>query len=299
MAENTLEVTEQSTVTDFTSIRNVVNQALNIGLKQSSFENGISTGFDLLDREINGFQNGLLTTIAVKPGMGKTALMLSIATNLALKSNHSIALFSAERSKEQITKRIIESETGMSLNKIINGKFKAEEKEYYNTLIKNIAKSQLFINDATDLTHDDICKKAVSFYRNHYVDLIIVDYLELIASGNSENIPHEEQLRVVVESLQLLARELNVPVLLFSQYQDSPIGFTSDKRPSFDDVPAYLSELSDVVLYLYRCDLYNKPVVGNSKGNPVEIIVAKNKELTSNTSVLLRYIESIAKFTDN
>ncbi len=298
MTENTLEVTEQSAVADFSTLEDVVNQTLGQGFKVKPIENGISSGFEILDKEIGGLQNGNLTTIIVKPGMGKTALLLSIATNLALKKDHSIAIFSAERSKERIAKRIIESETGMSLNNIQNGKFKAEDKEHINTLINTIAKSNIFINDSTELTHFELCQKAINLKQLNDVKLIIVDYLELISTVSNETMPIEEKFRIIVESLKELARDLNIPVLLFSQ-QQLYSGIISEVKPDFNDIPQYLNELSDVVLFLHRCDLYNKPVVGNSKGKPVEIIVAKNKEVSPNKTLTIRYIESIAKFTDN
>ncbi len=298
MAENTIDVTEHSVVSDYTAIGEIVNQALKKDLKDIEINNGISTGFKLLDKEVLGFQNGQLNTISVKPGMGKTALMLSIASNIAIKKNHSIAIFSLERSKQKITNRIIESETGLSVNNLLNRDIKDSENDHLQTLLSNIAKASIFIDDTTVLSHNEICKRANELKRNEYVELIIIDYLELLVSNIADETAREKQLDIIVNSLKILAKELNIPILLFSQHNKVIDADKLTEKPTLNLLPDYIVESSDVILFLHRNDIYCKPNGKSSKGNVVEVIIAKNRNITDISVVPLRYIDSIAKFTD-
>ncbi len=298
MEQNTLEITERSEVFEFASLRDLVNQALQQNFGEIRLTNGLSTGFRDLDQAIKGFKKGQLSTIAVKQGMGKTALMLSIANNIAVKNKHSIAIFSAERSSLKITNRLIESETGMSLDKLINGKLKPSEKDHMFSLVNHIAKAEIFLDDTAHLHVDELVQKAKQLKIDQNIELIIIDYLELLSSYTHDDEDRQEQLSRIVATLKEMALELNIPVLLFSQIPGHyPSNFA--KRPSLKDIPVFLSELSDVVLFLHRADLpvYTNGTSGSNQ-DLVEIIVGKYDQQKEEKSVELRFIESLAKFTD-
>jgi len=297
MEHNTLEITERSEVFEFTSLRDLVNQALHQNFGEIQLSNGLSTGFRDLDKVINGFRKGQLTTIAVKPGMGKTALMLSIANNIAIRNNHSVAIFSSERPSSKITNRLIESETGMSLDKLIKGKLKPSERDHMYSLVSQIAKANIFLDDTPNLMVEQLAKKAKQLKLNNEVELIIVDYLELISVSGATDDMRDEQLNRIVGILKEIATELNVPVLLFSQIPGQYPGAVL-KRPSLVDVPVYLSELSDTVLFLYRSDLNINTVRGIQGNDIVEVVVGKCNGVKDETIVELRFIESLDKFTD-
>jgi replicative DNA helicase len=296
MEHNTLEITERSEVFEFTSLRDLVNQALHQNFGEIQLSNGLSSGFRDLDKVINGFRKGQLTTIAVKPGMGKTALMLSIANNIAIKNNHSVAIFSSERPSSKITNRLIESETGMSLDKLIKGKLKPSERDHMYSLVSQIAKANIFLDDTPNLMVEELVKKARQLKINNNIELIIVDYLELISVVDFDDQSRNEQLNRIVGLLKETAGELNVPVLLFSQIPGQYPGAVL-KRPSLADVPIYLSELSDTLLFLYRSDL-NITAPKGLRNDMVEVVVGKSNGVKDETIVELRFIESLDKFTD-
>lgn len=298
MTENIIDTTEQSVVSDFTSIGEIVNQALKKDQKEIKINNGISTGFTVLDKEISGFKNGQLNTISVKPGMGKTALLLSIASNLSIKRNHSIAIFSLERNKQKITNRIIESETGLSVNNVVNRKFEASYEDHLQTLLSNIAKANIFIDDKAVLSHNEICTKATELKRSNNIELIIIDYLELLVDNIVDKDAREKQLKIIMQSLNLLAKELNIPFLLFSQYNSLTEDFETKKKPSLNLLPEYISDFSDVVIFLHRSDLYSKPNGNNSHTHTVELVVSKFGNMLEPKYIPLKYIDSIAKFIE-
>ena len=294
MEQNTLEITEQSEVFEFASIRELVNQALKKEFTGQESLSGLSTGFKMLDHVTGGFQNGQLYTVAVRPGMGKTAFLLSVANNLAIKKNHSVAIFSTERSNLKITNRLIESETGMSLEKLRKGNMKARERDHMYSLISSIAKAKIFLDDTPSLSAEELVKRSRQLKIVHNVDLVIIDYLELLSTSITDTDSRNEQLNKIVLDIKDIARELNLPVLLFSQI-GSPINFV--QPPSFKDLPVFLSELSDSVWFLHRSDLFRAGTNGHSK-DTVDVIVAKDPRVKEPVVVPLTYIESIAKFVD-
>ncbi len=296
MDPNTLEVTEQPEVFAFTSIRELVNETLQKDFGKNLGLSGVSSGFKALDAITGGFQKGQLVTVAVRPGMGKTAFLLSVANNLAIKNNYSVAIFSAERSSQKMTNRIIESETGMSLEKLQKASLKASERDHMLSLVSGIAKASIFLDDTPSLTIEALVRKCGQLKLRHKADLIIIDYLELISSleGNFGN--RAEELSVVVKGIKEMAAELNIPVLLFSQIPSAFPGF-GQPRPDIRDVPVYLSEHSDTVLFLHRSDLVPGKEKTNGKAH-VELVVAKHNDPERQVVLPLAYIESIAKFTD-
>ncbi len=297
MEQNTLEITERSEVFEFASLRDLVNQALHQNFGETTLTNGITTGFRSLDKEIKGFKKGELTTISVKPGMGKTALMLSIANNVAIKNNHPVAIFSSERSSSKITNRLIESETGMSLDKLVRGNMKPSERDHIFSLVNSIARADIFLDDSPNLSIDELKRKARHLKFSLNVDLIIIDYLELMTTSIFDNSPREEQLSKIISSVRNIARELNVPVLLFSQ-MPGYFPRNTQKKPTIKDLPVYLAEFSDIVLFLHRSDLNAQPGKGYASNDIVEVIIGKFNDQIDDRIVELRYIESLAKFAD-
>ena len=297
MEQNTLDVTEQTEVFAFTSIRDLVNQTLKENFGQNLPLKGLSTGFKALDHATNGLQKGQLITIAVKPGMGKTAFLLSIANNMAIKNNYSVAIFSAERSNQKMTSRLIESETGMSLDKLQNGLFKDSERDHMHSLVRSIAKAKIFFDDTPTLSIDELVKKCRQLKLNHNIDLVIIDYLELLSTHIVDPDSRAEQLSKIVRKIKEISHELNLPVLLFSQMQHSFPGFIRGRQPSLKDLPIFLSELSDVVMFLHR-NGFNGDHEHTPGKSLVDVVIAKHQDLADQTVIPLNYIESIAKFVD-
>ncbi len=297
MDPNTLDVTEQPEVFAFTRIRDLVNQTLNQDFGTRTIPDGVSSGFRELDKATGGFQKGRLYTIAVKPGMGKTAFLLSLANNMAIKNNEAVAIFSSERSNIKMTKRIIESETGMSVHKLQAQNFKASERDHMLSLLSNIAKARIFIDDTPSLTAGALSAKARQLQQTQGVDLIIVDYLELLGTGGQDGADRQTQLASIMQSIKSIAMELMLPVVLFSQTAGHEQGYRAGDRPSLKSLPAFLSENSDVLMLLHRSDAY-PPLTIKGNRNNVELLVSGGETTLEEEAVPLAFIESIAKFTD-
>lgn len=297
MELNTLEITEQPEGFRFTSIRDLVNRALNQNFGTSLTSEGVSTGFKELDRALGGFQKGQVYTIAVKPGMGKTAFLLSLANNIAIKDNYSVAIFSSERPNIKMTNRLIESETGMSLNKLQSGSLKDSEKEHVFSLLNSIAKARIYIDDTPALSSEDFSEKIRKFGDLQHLDLVIIDYLELLTTGIHGAEDRPAQLARIVQDIRAIARELHLPVLLFSQSAGYVNGYKSAGRPALNALPGFLKDHSDVLMLLHRNDVFpiNKT---DENQNAVELIVGWKGASNTELVIPLGFIESLAKFTD-
>ncbi len=297
MKINTLEVTEQPEGLGFASMRKLVNQTLNKDFGTMLRPGAIPTGFSALDKCLGGLQKGQLYTVAVKPGMGKTAFLLSIANNMAIKDDYAVAIFSAERSNIKMTKRIIESETGMSLDKLQSGTFKESESDHIQSLLSYIAKAKIFIDDTTSISVDDLVSKAIQLKDAFSADIIIVDYLELIDAAEKGSAERPGQLAEILERLRNLAVEHNIPVLVFSQSASMINGHGYPKDPSALGLPGFLQKASDVLMLLHRNDAF--PVQVGSGKSAVELKIIKKVTPEEEYIVPLHFIGSIEKFADH
>lgn len=298
METNTLELTEQPEGLGFTSIRDLVNLTLNKDFGLNLPTEGVSSGFRELDKAIGGFQKGQVYTIAVKPGMGKTAFLLSITNNMAIKDAYAVAIFSSERSNIKMTNRLIESETGMSLDRLQSGKFKDSEKDHMLSLLSSIAKAKIYIDDTPALAVADLRKKARKLCGLHQVDLIIVDYLELLTTPVTNDGDPSVGLSGIMQEIKAMAAEQNKPVLLFSQSAGHTNGLLASSRPSIGSMPDFLKDGSDVLMVLHRNDVFPMTEPRRNVGSGVELIVTRTKDPGHEVIVPLHFIESIAKFAD-
>lgn len=296
MDKNTLEITEQPEGLGFISMRELVNQTLrkNFGSKLKS--GYVPSGFKELDEKLGGFKNGLLYTIAVKPGMGKTAFLLSLSNNMAIKDDYSVAIFSSERSNIKITNRIIESETGMSLQKLQSNAFKDSEKDHMLSVLSNIAKAKIFIDDTPALPVESLALKAKQLKMVHAVDIIIIDYLELLTSSAKESMDRPVHLSGIMRKLRDMAQEVNLPVLLFTQITGPVNGMKPESGHSLSSFPAFLNEMSDVLMFLQRNDAGIRPLKAGKSA--VELMIVNKNAGNEETMVPLHFIGSIAKFAD-
>ncbi|MBT8271878.1 MAG: replicative DNA helicase, partial [Bacteroidia bacterium] len=179
---------------------------------------GVPTGFDKIDRITSGWQNSDLIIIAARPGMGKTALTLSMARNIAVDQGIPVAFFSLEMSSVQLITRLISSETGLSSEKLRTGRLEKHEWEQLNVKVKALEKAPLFIDDTPSLSIFDLRAKARRLKSQHNIQLVVVDYLQLMTSGASQKGGNREQeISMISRNLKALAKELNVPVIALSQ----------------------------------------------------------------------------------
>ena len=179
---------------------------------------GVPSGFTKLDQLTSGWQASDLIIVAARPGMGKTALTLSMARNIAVGQGIPVAFFSLEMSSVQLITRLISSETGLSSEKLRTGKL--EEHEWYvlNTKVKDLEKAPLFIDDTPSISIFDLRAKARRLSTQHGIQLIIIDYLQLMTAGGSKGVGNREQeISTISRNLKALAKELNIPVIALSQ----------------------------------------------------------------------------------
>jgi replicative DNA helicase len=233
---------------------------------------GISSGFHDLDRMLNGFRGGEFIVIGARPAMGKTAFALNIAYNIASQGKN-VLFFSLEMNKKQIVPRIFSMISGVPLGHIINGMVDDEDAEKITTaFLKDAEVLKKILIDDSSIYLTDIVKAA---YITEKVDIIIIDYLQLIKTQNKNQMRYQELADISV-TLRNLAKELDVPVITLAQV-NREVEKKADKRPSLADLreSGDIEATADVVMFLHREGYYKKDK--NVDDNAVEVIVAKNR----------------------
>lgn len=265
---------------------------------------GIATGFEKLDQVTSGWQPSDLIIIAARPGMGKTAFVLSMARNVAIDFGHPVAIFSLEMSSVQLITRLISSETGLSSEKLRTGKLEKHEWEQLSIKVKNLEKAPLFIDDTPSLSIFDLRAKARRLSSQHGIKLIIIDYLQLMTAGNSAGKGggnREQEISTISRNLKALAKELNVPVIALSQLSRAVETRGSSKRPLLSDLreSGAIEQDADIVSFIYRPEYYKIDEWDDEEASPTqgqaEFIIAKHRN-GSLENVRLKFIGSLGKF---
>ena len=264
---------------------------------------GVETGFTKLDAITSGWQPSDLIIIAARPGMGKTAFVLSMARNIAIDFGHPVALFSLEMSSVQLITRLISSETGLSSEKLRTGKLEKHEWEQLSVKVKNLEKAPLFIDDSPSLSIFDLRAKARRLASQHGIKIIIVDYLQLMtAGGNGKGGGNREQeISTISRNLKALAKELGIPVIALSQLSRAVETRGSSKRPLLSDLreSGALEQDADIVSFIYRPEYYKIDEWDDEEQSPsagqAEFIIAKHRN-GSLENVRLKFIGNLGKF---
>jgi replicative DNA helicase len=235
---------------------------------------GIPTGYKLLDKLLGGLQRSDLIIVAGRPGMGKTSLLLSIAQNAARKYNQRVALFSLEMSSEQVVQRLISSETGIDSQRLRLGDLREDEWPTFVQATGVLSDARVFIDDTPSISVLQMRTKARRLHAEHGLDLILVDYLQLMRGDfRSEN--RVQEVSYISRELKALARELNVPVLAASQLSRA-VEQRQDKHPQLSDLreSGSIEQDADVVMFIYRDVLYNPETEFK---NIADVIIAKHR----------------------
>jgi replicative DNA helicase len=289
---NTPEKTEQLEVFAFEEIKTLVRQTLPHQPQIHNTPQIPFMGFSQLDQIIGGLEKGQLYSLVSRPGSGKTAFLLSVVNNLAVRNNFSVAIFSMERSGTKIAQRLIESETGLPISKLQNSKLKDSERDRVQTLVSSIEKAKIVVDNTRSLTTDDLVSRARAIKKKADVDIIAIDFLELLAANETDLHP-DDRIAKTVATLKNLAQEIDVPILLFSQLESSASFF---QKPSLNETSIALSEISDTVLLLHRKTPAEIATNGTQKN--VKIIISKSPGLEKTEEVNLNFIETTGKFVD-
>ena len=287
--------------------QNLVIQAKNrieeIGNREGSLS-GISTGFEKLDRLTSGWQPSDLIIIAARPGMGKTALALSMARNISVQKKIPVAFFSLEMSSVQLITRLISAETGLSSDKLRTGKLAQHEWQQLNVKVSDLESAPLYIDDSAALTIFELRAKARRLASAHDIKLIVIDYLQLMNLGSSNKAGNREQeISTISRNLKALAKELNIPVIALSQLSRAVETRGGTKRPILSDLreSGAIEQDADIVSFLYRPEYYGITEWDDDMKTPSEgqgeFIVAKHRNGALD-SIKLKFVANLGKFED-
>lgn len=300
-----LAIANKNKRTDFTHVNDIVNDAI-IQIEKLAQNaggiTGIPTDFIDLDRLTSGLHPSDFIILAARPSMGKTALALNIASNVALKAHKkiggepkSVAIFSLEMSKEQLVNRMLCAEGQIDSQRLRVGEMGEDDWARLWQACDSLSKAKLYIDDTPGITAMDMRSRARRLKAEHGLDLIVVDYLQLMQGSGKRNNTGDRQQEVseISRSLKALARELDVPVIALSQLSRS-VEARTVKRPMLSDLreSGSLEQDADIVAFLYREDYYNQDTENK---NITELIIAKHRNGAVDT-VRLFFQKQFTKF---
>ena len=282
-------------------IRESIEQIENAKNKESGVI-GVASGFTALDRVTSGWQPSDLVIIAARPAMGKTSYVLSLARNAAVDFKIPVAFFSLEMSSVQLVTRLISAESEISSEKLRSGNLRGDELQQIHSRITELSEAPLFIDDTAGLSVFELRAKARRLKSKHDIQLLIIDYLQLMSGGgDNKNGNREQEISMISRSLKSIAKELNIPVLALSQLSRAVETRGGDKRPQLSDLreSGSIEQDADMVQFIHRPDYYG--LTEDEEGNPTKgianIIIAKHRN-GSVCDVQLKFIDTLAKFQD-
>src|SRR5512143_2365597 len=253
---------------------------------------GVPTGFIDLDRLLRGLQPSDLLIIAGRPGQGKTGFLLSVAKNAALTHKKHVAVFSLEMSNAQVAERLISQQTGIVSQNLRTGSLDENGFGLLAEAVEKLSETQIFLDDTPALTPIQLRTKCLLLHLEHRLDLILVDYLQLM-TGDTRTDNRVQEVSYISRNLKVLARELNVPVLAAAQLSRA-VEQRADKEPQLSDLreSGSLEQDSDIVMFIHRPEIYEKDTL---KQNIAQIKIAKHRNGPVGTIELI-FRSSLAKF---
>ena len=251
--------------------------------KKRELITGIPTGYPYLDELTAGLQPSDLIVLAARPAMGKTALALNVAAHAALRGGRSVGIFSLEMSQQQLFFRLLSAEARIDAHRLRTGRLDGEAWQRVIHSFGELSESRIFIDDTAGLAIMEARAKARRLKLEHGLDLLIVDYLQLM-SGRGQYESRQQEISDISRSLKELAKELGVPVLALSQLSRAPEQRSGDRRPQLSDLreSGAIEQDADVVLFLYREEIYKKHdpdlrgkaelIIGKQRNGPTDTV---------------------------
>lgn len=290
-------VTSQNETSEFESITPILQRSfdrIRRAMDDPQGLTGVPTNFADFDRLTSGLQKSDLILLAARPSMGKTALALNMAMNAAL-ANNIVAVFSLEMSKEQLGHRLLSSYSGINSQKLSTGSFDQNEFSDLVDTLNYLTDAKLFIDDTAGISVLELRSKARKIKNEHGLDLIVIDYLQLMQGTprKGADFNRQQEISEISRSLKALARELKVPILALSQLSRS-VELRADKRPMLSDLreSGSLEQDADIVMFLYREEYYDKET---ENSNMAELVIAKNRNGPT-TTVNLQFDRECMRF---
>jgi replicative DNA helicase len=306
-AESSLfSVTEGNIRKTFDSMSELIRGAIKqieIAKDQDNNVIGVPSGFTDLDRMTSGWQPSDLVILAARPAMGKTAFALTLARNAAVEFQKGVAVFSLEMSSLQLVTRLISSESQLSAGKLKNGNLKDYEIEQIHAKIGGLSEAPIFIDDTPGISVFELRAKARRLKSQHDIQLLIVDYLQLMTAGSDGNKGgnREQEISTISRSLKSIAKELNIPVIALSQISRAVESRGGDRRPQLSDLreSGSIEQDADMVMFINRPEYYGitEDEEGNSTLSLANIIIAKHRNGAVG-DVQLKFTAELAKFSD-
>lgn len=271
------DVAEKKTAQAFFQLNNLIKSNIaTIETNQGKWITGVASGFERLDNLTSGFQKSDLIIVAARPSMGKTALALNITRNVALAANIPVAFFSLEMSKEQLSMRLLTSEARVNAFRLRSGHIGKEDWIKITDAASVLDSVPIFIDDSSGLTVMEIRAKARRMKKEHNIGLVVIDYLQLMRPAQPAE-RRDLEVSEMSRSLKSLAKEIDIPIIVLAQLNRAPEQ-SHDKRPMLSHLreSGSLEQDADVVLFIYRDELYNKNEDNPNKGI-AEIIIGKQR----------------------
>ncbi|MDD2217579.1 MAG: replicative DNA helicase [Eubacteriales bacterium] len=292
------EIAQSRQAKDIIPLKQVLLENIELIDKAGSMEGditGISTGFRDLDSKTSGLQRSDLIILAARPAMGKTAFALNIAQNAALKSNANVLIFSMEMPKEQLGQRLLSMESRIDIQKLKTGQLNRSDWDDLNIALDTLSRANIFIDDTPGISIMEIKNKCRRVKAEHGLDLVILDYLQLMSyDGKADS--RQQEISTLSRFLKLLAREIDCPVMVLSQLSRAP-EMRSNHEPMLSDLreSGAIEQDADIVLFLYRDDYYTKEE--SQKPGVCDVIIAKHRSGPIGT-VELTWLDKYTRFVD-
>lgn len=262
---------------------------------------GIGSGFRSIDRITSGWQNSDLIIIAARPAMGKTAFVLQTAKLASLRYGVSVGVFSLEMSEDQLTDRLISSETGIYQDRIQRKDLSEDDFKTLHLKLQGLIASGIYIDDTPGMRIMELKAKARRLKDEHGVGMIMVDYLQLLKGSKDARGNREQEISEISRELKIIAKELNIPVIALAQLSRAVETRGGDKRPILSDLreSGSIEQDADKVIFLYRPEYYGytEDEQGRSTAGICEAIFAKNRNGICGTAVL-NFNGALMKFLD-
>ncbi len=290
------DVTERKGVRGYFPISEVIKDSITAIEKlfhRGDNYTGIPSGFKELDDLTSGFQRSEFIVVAARPSVGKTALALNIAQNVAIQQRLKVAVFSLEMSKEALMQRMLCSEARIDSQRLRKGLLRTEEWGPLTTAAGKLSEATIFIDETPGISDMQLRAKARRIQSRHGLDLVIVDYLQLMSSLRKKE-GRTQEISEISRSLKALARELSIPVIALSQLSRAVETRGRDKRPILSDLreSGAIEQDADVVIFLYRDELYNPQ---SDREGLAEIIIQKQRNGPTGT-IELKFFKEFTRF---
>ena len=301
------KISQQNLKKDFVQINPIIHEAYDELKKAAARRDGLSglaSGFPHLDKITSGWQKSDLIIIAARPAMGKTAFVLSMAKKIAVDMHVPVAMFSLEMSNVQLVKRLMVNVCEITGDKIKSGNLMPYEWGQLNNRLRSLYDAPLYIDDTASLSIFELRTKARRLVREHGVQLILIDYLQLMNASGTSYGSRQEEVSNISRALKGLAKDLNIPIIALSQLNRSVEkrdGGDDAKRPQLSDLreSGAIEQDADIVCFIHRLEyykIYNDEQGRNTRGM-AEFIIAKHRNGAVDT-VQMRFRSEYARFQD-